>query len=249
MINKIPTVIVQARLGSTRYPNKVILPFFKGKSILEIILNKINKKFPVIVATTINPKDNLICDLSEKLKIQYFRGSESNVLNRFISTAEFFNVDLIIRVCADNPFISIDLIEKLFELYNGEDYCSFSYPGNIPTILGHVGVFSEITTISALKKIAKLTNDKFYLEHVTNFLYKKNDEFKVKLHPIESLLVNYENVRLTVDTKSDFDISKKLFEKFSFIKNIQDLQKMIDYINLNNVFLESMKLQINNNSK
>jgi spore coat polysaccharide biosynthesis protein SpsF len=248
-VKNYPTIIVQARASSTRYPNKVILPFFNGKSILEIILERIKTNFDVVVATSINPNDNPICELVEKLKIPFYRGSEHNVLDRFIRTADFFNIETIIRVCADNPFLNLDLIQMLIELYNGEDYCSFSFAKNKPTILGHLGVFSEITKLSALKSISEKTQDRFFYEHVTNYLYTNDHVFNIKLHPIDSLLVNYENVRLTVDTKSDFEISQKLFGQFSAIKNIEDLQNMIDFIKLKNVFLDSMKLQINNNSK
>ncbi|MDB4710952.1 hypothetical protein OAF16_04405, partial [Flavobacteriales bacterium] len=102
-------IIIQARTGSTRLPNKIILPFYKEKGILELIVERINKytDIPIVVATTKNPKDDAIVKIASKNGVGCYRGSENNVLSRFIETAKKNNFKNIIRICADNPFLDI----------------------------------------------------------------------------------------------------------------------------------------------
>ena len=99
-------IIVQARTGSTRLPNKVLLPFYKEQCILDIILQRLKTlKYPVVVATSSHPNDNKIVKAAKKNNVQIFRASEENVLERYIDCAIENNFSNIIRVCADNPFI------------------------------------------------------------------------------------------------------------------------------------------------
>ncbi|HNX57329.1 MAG TPA: hypothetical protein PKO30_17160, partial [Prolixibacteraceae bacterium] len=78
-------IILQARTGSTRMPEKVILPFFEGKSILDLLIEKVKKLgIPAVLATTVNPSDDRICDLAARHDFPVFRGSENDVLDRFI---------------------------------------------------------------------------------------------------------------------------------------------------------------------
>ncbi len=251
MGDKQVTIIIQARSGSTRLPGKMTMPFFEGKSILEIIIGDLmtNCDYKIVLATTDSSKDNELVTLAHKTGVDVFRGSEDDVLRRFISAAEAHNANHIIRVCGDNPFLSIFLMKELFKIYDGEDYLSFRYDNGKPTILGHLGMFCEFTNISALQKAAELTSDKLYREHVTNFLYGNPDVFNVKLVDLPETVQNYEGIRLTVDTKNDFDNSAKLYAQFGSMIEEDDIQKLIDYIQLNTVLLQSMQGEIKMNTK
>ena len=169
-------IIIQARLGSTRLPEKMILPFYKNKGILEILIEKIKLSFPnipVILATTDNANDDRLALLGEKLKILVFRGEEQNVLKRFIDAALKYDIDKIIRICADNPFLDMLYLKNLIKEYDDSsyDYISFKTSRDLPTIKTHYGFWTEGVMLTALKKIKKLTGEKIYLEHVTNFIY------------------------------------------------------------------------------
>ena len=86
-------IIIQARCGSSRLPNKMVLPFYQSQSILSILLSRLKKKItstPIIVATTTNLKDDLITTICKQHNIPYYRGSENDVLQRFIDAAEFY---------------------------------------------------------------------------------------------------------------------------------------------------------------
>lgn len=242
-------IIVQARTGSTRLPNKMILPFYNEDSILEIILNRLKDKFFVVLATTVNQKDDSLIAIAKKTDVSFYRGSESNVLDRFIKAAEENNIETVIRICADNPFINVELLEQLLAKYDGEDYCSFKYNNGKPTILGHLGLFAEITTIQTLKKVNTLTEEKFYREHVTNYIYNHPETFVVKLHDLPAEINNYEGIRLTVDTIQDFKSTQELFKQFNGAESIDDIQNLLNEIRSNNVLLLRMQEEIENNSK
>ena len=112
-------IILQARTDSTRMPEKVILPFFQEKSILDLLLEKTKKLVaPVVLATTLNPSDDRICRLAEKHEVPVFRGSENDVLDRFIQAARKFGFSKIIRVCADNPFLDFTGMQTLIREFD-----------------------------------------------------------------------------------------------------------------------------------
>ena len=242
-------IIVQARTGSTRLPGKMIKDFHQGKSLLEIILRKLPSNVDVILATTTSDVDTALCDIAERLGVKVYRGSEENVLSRFIEAAELFNVQTIVRVCADNPFLNIELLERLLTEYNGEDYLSYRLPNGKPTILGHLGIFCEVTSLSALKVVAESTSDKLYLEHVTNYLYTHPNNFTIRLMDLPSDLVDFEDLRLTVDTEEDFKITSELYARFGDVSRLEDAIELVKYIGSNSVILSAMQNEIKNNSK
>jgi spore coat polysaccharide biosynthesis protein SpsF len=101
-------IIIQARTGSTRLANKMLKPFYQNQTILQIIIENLKRDIdlPIILATTNNPNDDCLEQVAEENGIFCFRGSEENVLQRFIDAAHQYQVDVIIRVCADNPFLN-----------------------------------------------------------------------------------------------------------------------------------------------
>ena len=182
-------IVIQARTGSTRLPQKIIMPFYKNQSILEIILNKLKKlNLPIIVATTKNKSDNIIEEISHKHGIRVHRGETDNVLKRMIDAAKQIKIKSVIRVCADNPFLDIQFLLDLISFYikKEPDYVSFSLKDNLPVIKSHQGFWAEIAKLSALEKVLELTSEKIYLEHVTNFLYSNDKIFNIEFIKIGS---------------------------------------------------------------
>lgn len=208
-------IIIQARTSSTRLPNKVILPFYNRKCILELLLERLinHISLPVIVATSQNSSDNIIEVICNKMKVPCFRGSETNVLSRFINAAEEFKINKIIRICSDNLFIDIDSLKyQIISFKNSEyDYWAYSLNDNTPTIRTHYGFWGEGVSLNALKKIASITNEKIFLEHVTNFIYTEANLFSIYYNKIDADLEKLiDKIRLTVDTLEDFKIISEL---------------------------------------
>lgn len=241
-------IIVQARTGSTRLPQKMTKPF-GSKSLMEIILSKIPNKYTTILATTTEESDNALAEIAGQEGIKVFRGSESDVLERFIGAAEENNLGIIVRVCADNPFLNIELMEELIHAYNGEDYLSFAYKDGTPTILGHLGIFCEVTSLDTLKKVKAETDDPFYHEHVTNYIYKHPDEFKIQWLSLPEKLINIDGIRLTVDTAKDFELTESLYKEFGDVNTVAAASELVNYIHTNSVILSEMQHQIAENTK
>jgi spore coat polysaccharide biosynthesis protein SpsF len=166
-------IIIQARTGSTRMPEKVIQPFYHDQTILDLLLEKaIKLNVPVVLATTVNPSDERLCTLAEKHQVPVFRGSENDVLDRFIQAVRQFGFSKIIRVCADNPFLDLAGLQTLVTAFeqSDADYIGFQLAGNKPSILTHFGFWAEAVRLDALEKASILTSEKLYHDHVTNFI-------------------------------------------------------------------------------
>ena len=245
--------IVQARSGSTRLPNKMNMPFYENQSILDIILNRLKTHFkdiPVILATTVNSKDDMIVGTGKRNQVEVFRGSEDNVLSRFVEASKKFSVKHIIRICADNPFISVKYLEELIHFYQSQkvDYVSFISDSGLPAMKTHFGFFAEITSFKILETTAQKTQDPFYCEHVTNFIYGNPGLFSLNFIKIPSE-IEKANIRLTVDTLEDFTICQKIYSYLTHQNLSAEPASIITYINDNPDFLVTMKDQINLNKK
>lgn len=247
-------IIIQARTGSTRLPQKMVLPFYDGKCIIRILLERMKLEFneiPVIVATTTNTGDDIIADITAGNNCLSFRGSEEDVLDRFISAAETFGLSTVARVCADNPFIDMKGIRTLLEYLaiNPEtDYVTFARRDGTPAMKTHYGFWAEAVRVDALKKSASLTTDKLYHEHVTNFIYANRDIFKVDYLAIPEEIDNNNRIRLTLDTAEDFEMQKDIFAKV-MEKGEITTDNVLDIINGNPEYFERMEKQIIRNSK
>lgn len=239
-------IIIQARKGSTRLPNKMILPFYNEYGVLDIVIKKIKNKYPkqlIVLATTTNRIDDELIEIAQKNEIEYYRGDEHNVLSRFIEISDKYEVENVIRVCADNPFLDVDHISELIKNIESSDYDYVSYKTkvDIPVIKSHLGLFTEAVKSKVLKKIPNLTNNKFYFEHVTNFIYE--NDFRIQLLELPNYFIGTEDIRLTLDTIEDFLLEKQLYEiakgfntkeLINYIKSDKDLMKeMTDQIKLN----------------
>lgn len=225
------------------------MPFDGPRSILETIIQRFKDRFPIVLATTTAERDDVLADLAMQQGVPVYRGSEDDVLSRFVEAGTLHGFKTIVRLCADNPFINIALLEELLALYQGADYASFSYSNGKPTILGHLGLFCEITTLEALKKAHSSTKNPLYLEHVTNYIYNNPEEFKVQLYDLPKEMANCEGIRLTVDTLEDFKVTQELYQKFGNESTISKVCEMMDYIRSNKVLLSAMQQEIELNSK
>ncbi len=246
-------IIIQARLGSTRLPKKMILPFYKEMGVLEIILKKISKEMPeipLIVATTTNTSDDKIVNVCENSGIAYFRGSENNVLKRFIDTAKKHQLTKIIRVCADNPFLDVFALKLLIDNFREEDvdYYSFKTSEGKPTILTHYGFWAEGVSLNALEKVKETTNATLYLEHVTNYIHSNPLKFNLKLMSISSEIDKVKDLRMTLDTEEDYLLLKEIYAE-CIKKNIVETIEIVRNIKNNKQWLLRMREQIKFNTK
>lgn len=246
-------IVIQARSGSTRMPSKILRAFGGETRIIDIIIEKIKKSCPdktIVVATTDNPSDNIIADIAKSHKVECFRGSEDDVLARFIGAADKFGLERIIRVCSDNPFMQTDTFRELFDAQSasGADYVAFAFPDGRPTIKSHLGLYAELATVDALRKAAAATDEKLYHEHVTIYLYTHPQEFKIGLLPLPEFLQTRTDLRLTLDTPSDFALLQELYSRH-LTETGGSLKELIDIVDSEPRYHSVMKENIAQNEK
>lgn len=244
--------IIQARSGSTRLPDKMLRPFYKEKSILEILADRFKVEaegVPFVIATTTNPLDDRIENRANLLGVKCFRGSEEDVLARFIDTAKEHGFETIIRVCADNPLFDIKGTLKLLDVENGTDYTAYKLSGDKPSITTHSGFWGEIVQRETLERVAKHTSEKKYREHVTNFIYTQPDLFKVKLVKAPFNMFTRNDIRLTVDTLKDWNMVSEIYSKLIEIKQKLTVPNILNLVDENPDYLLGMKNQMALNTK
>lgn len=251
-----PIIILQARTGSSRLPNKMIKPFYGERTVLEILIVRILDAMPdlasqIVVATTTNSNDDAIESICSNLGVKIFRGNENDVLNRFISASEQYKCDKIIRICADNVFLDT---AKLRDLYNSFDisdcdYMSFKKEDGTPSIKTHYGFWAEAVSLTSLKEVSRRTDMPQYHEHVTNFIYENSNQFKCIFFQIDSQIEAHSDLRLTLDTQDDFEIQQYIYSHF--ISNNVEItpSNLIEYLDRNPDFYNIMRKNISKNNK
>lgn len=247
------TFLIQARLGSTRLPGKILKPFFQGQSILDLLIDKLKQVSGtnIILATSTSENNNPLEEFAKEKGIEFFRGEESDVLKRFIDAAQQFGAERLIRVCSDNPFLELKSIQELIDYANNNpeyDYISFNVNGT-PSIKTHYGFWTEYVTLDALRKVASLTNEALYHEHVTNYIYTHPEQFKIKLLNTPEELVKHSDIRLTIDTEADFENAQAVYADLVKTNRYPTISDIICYLDKHPQYYQTMKQEISKNSK
>lgn len=199
--------IVQARMTSSRLPGKVLrtLDYKNGTSVLGSVVDRLKackNLDQVIIATTVNKEDDPLVEYAKKEGIDYYRGSENDVLERFYGVATEFRLDNIVRITSDCPFLDPRVIDELVELFLNGNY---EYASNCIRRTYPHGLDCEILTYEVLKWMHENTTDKFYREHVTSFITSHQGDFKTGSLELDN--EDYSDVRITVDTINDYTLS------------------------------------------
>jgi len=236
------SIIVEARMNSTRLPGKVLKNII-GKTVIELLLNRlksIKKIDKIIIATTKNSKDDLIEEFANKKKFHVYRGDENNVMQRVMKAAEYYNTDIIVSITGDCPLIDPEIVDQAINLYknNKAKYVSNCHIRSYPD-----GMDVQVYSLNTLKKSYTMTKSLLDREHVTLHI-RKNPNIFPALHLIAPRSLFWPNLGLTLDDKLDFILIKKIFEKFKNKKNNFSLKEIIDYLKHNKKLLK-----INHNVK
>ena len=205
--------IIQARMGSSRLSGKMMLEL-SGIPIIEWVVRRVQGAAlldDIVVATSEAALDDELALVAKNLGVKVFRGSEANVLDRFVKAAEYSEADAIVRICADNPLIDPGEIDRLIQDYNtgGADYVC-----NHQDRLGSGyadGFGAEIFKFSLLKSIDKTEQSPLYREHVTLYFWDHMDQISVRSLQAPSAL-NFPKLKFDVDTSEDFLVLQALIE-------------------------------------
>lgn len=203
--------IIQARMGASRLPGKVLLDI-EGKPMLSHIIDRVRsaKKIDDIVLSIPDTSENDILEtFAQGLNMKFFRGSEHNVLSRFYGAAQKHPADIIVRITADNPFVDPELIDQAIESHiaAGADYSSPMLTPQLP-----LGVGVEVFDAKAFEKVFQQALTLEEKEHVTPYFYRNPGIFKINAIAVDHAL-HLPSARLTVDTQEDLQLARELYKK------------------------------------
>lgn len=223
--------IIQARMGSTRLPGKILMEVL-DKPLLEYQIERVKRSKlidEVVIATTTNETEKPIIDLCKRLGISYYRGSENNVLSRYYEAATQYNADIIVRLTSDCPIIDPEIIDEVISAFyekSGEvDYASNTLKRTYPR-----GMDVEVFSYKALKYSYINASSVAETEHVTPFIYQNPDLFNLFSIVNDS---DQSKHRWTVDTIEDLKLIKKIILSFGEKNNYFAINDVINLLNQN----------------
>lgn len=228
--------IIQARLGSTRLPGK-ILKQVQGKSLLQHQCERLARcqhLSRLVVATTSLDSDHPILDLCARLGIGCFQGSENDVLARYHGAAKAFQAQVVVRLTSDCPLIDPEVVDRVVSHYLDSE---FDYVSNCQNRTYPRGLDTEVFSTQVLQIAHQEAKLPWEREHVTPFLYTHPERFSLG-HQIHTK--DHSGHRWTVDTEADFELIRRVYEalydsnpEFSMGDVLSLLEEHPDWIALN----------------
>lgn len=219
--------IVQARMGSTRLPGKVLADIH-GTPLLGRLLDRLYETKllnDVVVATTINKEDDTLVEWLLSRNTKFFRGSEEDVLDRYCQCALQFNADIIVRVTADDPLKDPEVINHAIEVYLNNPSVDYVSNTIIPTY--PEGIDVEVFSFNALHKAHSLATKKSDREHVTPYIWRNREQFNILNF---SAKTDTSSVRLTVDYEEDLTVVTAIFGHF-LEQPLIGYQDIVEFLN------------------
>lgn len=222
-------VIVQARMGSTRLPGKVAKEIVGKPMLVHIIerLKKAKKIDQIIVATSLKEDDQRVIEIAGSVEVATYRGSEDDVLSRYIDAAEKYQLDVIVRVTGDCPLIDPVTIDELINEFLGTDGLDYMRLEGYPR-----GLDTGICDIETLKRVedevTSDTDEDLYREHVTLYIYRNPEKFDIGIKEApEELKRDY---RLCVDEIDDYELVDEIYRRLYREGEIIDIGDVIDLL-------------------
>jgi len=202
--------IVQARMGSTRLPGKVLMDL-QGAAVLDRVLKRLGRSELInesLVATTAAPSDDVIVEHCEHARWRVFRGSEKDVLDRYYQAATKVGADVVVRITSDCPLIDPEVTDATIRVFldRRPDYAS-----NVRVRTYPRGLDTEVMTMQVLARAWRDSTTPYEREHVTPYICENPDQFK--LQGIEND-TDYSRHRWTLDTPEDLQLLRAIYARF-----------------------------------
>lgn len=204
-------VIIQARMGSTRLPGKILMPLGE-LDVLTYVTSRckeIKGVKEVIVATSTLQQDDAVENWCNEHNVSCFRGSEDNVLDRFVQCAKQYEPDYVMRVTSDCPFVDFEMASELVELMEHERKDIVLIDGQLPR-----GLAVEMISYEVLLRIYRDEFEERHREHVTYYAYEFSDQFESITYFAPENRVAPE-LRITLDTDADYALCQAVAEQFN----------------------------------
>ena len=220
--------VIQARMGSSRLPNKVMREVL-GKPLLAYLIERLRASQllnRVIVATTTKEEDDPIEALAKQLGIPYSRGSEDDVLDRYHQAAREHGLQHVVRVTSDCPLLDPEILDEVVERYL-QLFPDIDYVSNTLLLTYPDGLDVEVFSISFLNRLHRLADKKYQREHVTTYMVENKHLFRCEN------VANKENLshhRWTVDYEEDFQLVRKIIEGLYPNKRLFLMEDVISFL-------------------
>ncbi len=223
--------IIQTRISSSRLPGKIMLSAC-GKSLLHHLINRVKQSKnldKIIIATTTEKADDVIVDFCKSEKIEFYRGSENDVLGRYYETAKMYSIDTIVRLTSDTPLLDPNVIDKVISIYqkNNFDFVSnfFPLPRTYPE-----GYNVEVFPMKILEKANREAIKPSDREHVTTFISMQPKKFKIYRVDNDK---DFSKYRLTLDYDEDYKLIKAVFDSLYNKNHYFTLEEIVDWLEKN----------------
>lgn len=230
--------IIQARMGSTRLPGK-ILKGLMGKTVLQHVIERVQQAKSIdeiIIATSTLDQDDLVVDEAVKCGVNYFRGSENDVLARYYGAAKDNNADIVVRITSDcpliDPLVTDDIVnffkdKKIYDIVTNasSDLSERTFPRGLDT---------EVFSFIALEQAYKQADKQYQREHVTPYIYENSSMIYLYKN-----IVDYSMHRWTLDTEEDFLLIKEIYSR---LYNREHNFYLLDILKLFEIYPELIKI-------
>ena len=238
--------IIQARMGSTRLPGK-IMKKIKGKTVLEHVINRVRQsKYidEIVIATTELERDLVVVEEAKRCGVSVYRGSEEDVLSRYYHAGKENRGDIIVRITSDCPLIDAEVVDSFIQYYKDNDYALVTNAGSDLVQRTYPrGLDAEVFSFKVLEEAYKYAERQYQREHVTPYIYENYDKIYYYKNDLD-----YSKYRWTLDTEEDFQLIETVYQhlyqdnhKFSFT-DILNLLKKYPELTLINAHVEQKKV-------
>lgn len=206
--------VIQTRTGSSRFPNKVVMPIL-GKTLLERMIERVkNSRLAgrIVIATTKEKSDDVIEEICIKNNFEVFRGSTEDLLDRHYQAAKKFNADAVVKIPSDCPLIDPKVIDKVIGFFI-EHSSDFDFVSNLHPATYPDGNDVEIMHFNVLEDAWKNAKRQLEREHTTPYIWENPDKFRIGNVEWETGLNYSMTHRFTIDYPEDYQLIKKVFEE------------------------------------
>jgi spore coat polysaccharide biosynthesis protein SpsF len=207
--------VVHARMGSQRFPGKMLAKL-GDRDLLSWVLSRVcdaKQIDQVVLATSDSHDDDQLANAAANFNALVVRGSQNDVLDRFAQSAKISQADFVVRVCADNPFVAAEEIDRLVVAHKSGNY---DYSCNHQQRFNNRyadGFGAEILSTALLNDIADLTTQQSHREHVTSYIWDNAAKFKIHAVTAPAELA-FPEIKLDIDTPQDMQQLNEFIKKF-----------------------------------